>query len=81
MNSAPRGRHPNKSRIIYPYGIVCDTDDGDTTVSEMMYLCEKVTASVRKRGKIEQIVVHKMVDSAVRGCTIYNIHHSKPFGV
>ncbi len=36
-----------------PYGKVCDADNGDNTVSKTIYLCEKVGASVQKRGEKE----------------------------
>ncbi len=38
---------------------MCNADDSDNTASESTYLCEKVGASVQKRGEKEQIVAHK----------------------
>ncbi len=49
--------HPQVDQKIYCYGKVCDAYDNDNTASKTTYLCEKVGASVQKRGEKEQIVV------------------------
>ncbi len=46
-----RTNHLCESRKIYPFRKVCYANDGDNTASVMMYLYEKVGASVQRRGK------------------------------
>ncbi len=51
--------HPCESQKIYPYGKVSGYDGSDNATPKMMYPGEKIRASVQKRGKKEQIVVHR----------------------